>query len=288
MNTLEHRYGEHYWPFRKADAQLESSLFWLPVTGFPAKRLEKAWLIEFIRQFACAVKESLKLRQENFINFDYIHPDLMTPFLQHSVEFNPVLGMLVQPSKAIFRPPTDQQLKEMIDSGDVSRLHNATKSMVYWLPKNKGAGQLEVFGGFGALISVWLAPCPKTTPPDFRIPPKVLENPYFKPLNIPGEIEFTFSLADSFLPRSLELFAKNFKTDPQYAGMPFAVPLLGARDILATANAVRQQWLSLMGAYLAESRDDGGVVLWCRPEIDPLVKQIVEDMHDQGLYYPAD
>jgi hypothetical protein len=287
MADENRRRKEPYWPFRKAESLVGSSLFWLPVSGFPMRQPEKAWVIEFDRQFTLAMKEKLKFRQENFINFDFIYPDLMTPFLKHASEFNPVPGMLVQPSQEVFRAPTEKEIQDIIASGDASKVRNATKNIVYWLPKNKGAKQLTIFGGYGALMSIWLPPCPKTKPPDFRIPPKILENPNFKPLNIPGEIELTFALADSFLPNSLKVFAPDIKDNPQYSGMAFAIPLITSRDILTTPGDVRELWLSLMGAYLAESRDDQGLLLWGRPDIDPLVKQILEGMLEQEIIYPS-
>lgn len=283
----DQRRKEPYWPFLKAESLVGSSLFWLPVSGFPMRQPEKIWVTEFDRQFTQVAKEKLKLRQENFVNFDFIYPDLMTPFLKHAQEFNPIPGMLVQPSQEVFRAPTEKEIQDIIASGDASKVRNATKNIVYWLPKNKGAKQLSIFGGFGALLSLWLPPCPKTKPPDFRIPPKVLENPHFKPLNVPAEIELTFALADSFLPRSIEILAPQIKDDPQYAGMPFAVPLITSRDILTTRAEVRESWLSLFGAYFAESRQDQGLLLWGRPEIDPLVKQIVEGMKEQEIIYPS-
>ncbi len=281
------RHREPFGPFMKAEALVGSSLFWLPVTGFPMRRPEKEWTSEFERRFTQAAKDNLKLRRENFINFHYLYPDLMTPFLQHSLEFNPVPGMLIRPYQEVFRAPTEKQMQEMIRSGDVSKIGSATRDIAYWLPKNKGEKQLSVFGGFGALMSVWLPPCPKTIPPDFRIPPRVLQNPHFKPLNLLGEIELTFALLDSFLAKSLEIFAPRIKEDPQYAGMPFAVPLFTSRDILTARAEVRESWLSLMGAYLAESRDDQGLLLWVRPEVEPLVKRILEELDDQQIFYPA-
>ncbi|MBY0508013.1 MAG: hypothetical protein K2X03_29140 [Bryobacteraceae bacterium] len=243
--------------------------------------------MEFEERFTLAARERLKLRRENFVNFDAIYPDLMTPFLKHSQEFNPIPGMLVQPSQEVFRAPTEKEIQDIIASGDASKIRNATKNIAYWLPKKKGPAQLTALGGFGARLSVWLPPCPKTTPPDFRLPPKVLANPVFKPLDIPGEIEMTFALADSFLPRSLQVFAPEIQDNPQYAGMPFAVPLLTSRDIITTRGEVREAWLSLLGAYLAESREDQGILLWGSVDIDPLMLEIVAALHEENIFYPT-
>jgi len=276
-----------WWPFRRADSLVGSSMFWLPVSNFPVRSQEKQWLLGFLAMFSEGLKQTLDFRQENFLNFDYIYPHLQDLFLRHTLEFNPITGMLVQPSKPPFRPPTEEQLREMMESGDASKIRNAPKNIAYWLAKKKGLRQMEVFFGFGAMVSLWLPVTEETRPPDFRLPKKALKNPAFAGLDLEAEIEFTYSLRDPFLPQSKQIFAPELAGDPQYGGMPFAVPLLTAQDIFYARGEQREAWLGLFGAYAAESREDQGVLLWGRKEIEPVILECLRVLHEQDLRYPT-
>lgn len=276
-----------WWPFRRAESLAGSSMFWLPVSNFPMRSQERQWLLDFFALFSEGLKNNLELRQENFLNFDYIYPHLQDPFLRHMLEFNPITGMLVEPSKPPFRPPTEEQLREMLESGDASRIRNAPKNIAYWLAKKKGLRQMEVFFGYGAMLFLWLAVTDETRPPDFRLPKKVLKNPAFAGLDLESEIDFTFSLRDPFLQKSRQVFAPGMAGDPQYGGMPFAVPLLSAQDVFHARGEHRDTWLEMFGAYAAESRADQGILLWGRKEIEPVVLECLRVLHEQNLKYPT-
>jgi len=276
-----------WWPFRRAESLTGSSLFWLPVSNFPVRTQEKQWLLGFFALFQEGLKKALEFRQENFLNFDYIYPHLQDVFLRHSLEFNPITGMLVQPSKPVFRPPTEEQMREILESGDASPIRNAPKNIAYWLAKKKGLRQMEVFFGYGAMVSLWLPVTEKTRVPDFRLPKKALKNPAFAGLDLESEIEFTYSLRDPFLPKSKEIFAPGLAGDPQYGGMPFAVPLLSAQDIFYASGDLREAWLDLMGAYVCESRTDQGILLWGRRDIELVMLDCLRVLHEQDLQYPT-
>lgn len=276
-----------WWPFRRADSLAGSSMFWLPVSNFPVRSQEKQWLLGFFALFSEGLKNLLEFRQENFLNFDHLYPHLQDPFLRHTLEFNPIPGMLVEPSKPLFRPPTEEQLREILESGDASRIRNAPKNIAYWLAKKKGLRQMEVFFGFGAMVSLWLPVTDETRPPDFRLPKKALKNPAFAGLDLEAEIEFTYSLRDPFLPKSKQLFAPDMAGDPQYGGTPFAVPLLTAQDVFYARGEQREAWLELFGAYASESRADQGILLWGRKDVEPVMLECLRILHEQDLKYPT-
>ncbi len=290
-DTQHHRqspYEKHpCFPFRRANQLAGSALYWMPVSGYPMRAAEKQWLIALVAELGAALKKNLKWRQENFVNFDFIYPDLHEPMLRHSLEFNPIIGLLAQPSQPLFRPPSEKELQHMVASGDASKIRNATKNIAYWMAKNKGAKQLDIFFGCGAMMLVWLPETDETKPPDFRLPKKALANPAFKNLNVEAEIEFTYSLRDPFLAASKETFAAELKNDPQYGGMPFAVPLFTSSDILTAPGEFREKCLNLFGAYLAESRADSGVLLWGKAEIEPLLEAAVHALRDREMLYPT-
>jgi len=283
-----HRDGrENPWaPFRHADSLAGSTLLWLPVSGFPIRSTEKDWILRFLELFSGMLRTKLQLRQENFVNFDYIYPNLHSLFIANAPEFYPICGILASPSKPLYRPPTQEQIQEALESGDHS-IFRGSKSMAYWLARKKGLEQAKVFLGYGAFLSMWLPPSPESQPPELPLNRKIFRNPMLANVDVGAEMEFLFSLNDPFLKKSKEIFAPNLESDPQYRGMLFAAPLMTAQDIFYARGEQRDLWLSLFSAYLVESRPDHGILLWGRPDVDPVLKECLQAMRDQGLKYPT-
>jgi len=277
---------ENPWsPFRRAESLAGSTLLWLPVSGFPLRTAEKEWILRFTSLFGENLSKNLNLRQENFLNFDYIYPNLHSLFVAHAQEFFPICGILSSPSKPLYRPPGQEQIQEALESGDYS-IFRTSKSVAYWLARKKGRRQAEVFLGYGAMVSLWLPPGGGAAAPELPLHLKVFRNPLFANLDLRAEIDFMNSLNDPFLKKSKQVFAPGLDSDPQYGGMLFAVPLMSAQDIFYARGEQREAWLGLFSAYLAESRPDQGILLWCRPEIDPMLKECLEALREEKLKYP--
>jgi hypothetical protein len=281
------REKDPFFPFRKAQQLVGSALFWLPVSGFPMRAQERDWITALAGILTPQFQSQLELRQENFVNFDYIYPALHDTFLRRSMDFNPIPGILYQPSRPLFRPPTEEQLREILESGDASAIRKGSKSLAYWLAKKKGLAQFADFFGFGAMITLWLPVTEETKPPDIPLPKKALQNPAFRGLDVEGEIAFTYSLRDPFLPKSKALFTPGLEGDPQYGSMLFAVPLFTAENIYHGRGEMRDACLELFGAYMVESRDDHGVLLWGRPEIEPILLDALQKLESEGMQYPV-
>lgn len=273
-------------PFRRAESLPGSTLLWLPVSGFPLRSAEKDWILRFLELFSSGLRTSLNLRQENFVNFDYIYPDLHSLFIANAPEFFPICGILASPGRPLYRPPSQEQIQQALASGDHG-IFKTSKSMAYWLARKKGVEQTKVFLGYGAFLSMWLPPSPETRPPELPLNRKIFRNPMLAGVDVGAEMDFLFSLNDPFLKKSREIFAPNVESDPQYRGMLFAAPLLSAQDIFYARGEQRDQWLGLFGAYLVESRPDQGILLWGRPDIDPVLKECLQAMRDQNLKYPT-
>lgn len=281
------RASDPLFPFQKAQQLVGSNLYWLPVSGFPMRVQEREWVTELVGLLTPRFQSELQLRQENFVNFDHIYPALHEIFLRRSMDFNPILGILYQPSRPLFRPPSEDELRQMLESGDASALRKGSKSLAYWLAKKKGIAQFKDFFGYGAMITLWLPETDETKPPEMPLPKKALQNPAFKGLDVEGEIAFTYSLRDPFLPKSKALFTPGLEDDPQYGSMLFAVPLFSAENIYHARGEMRDACLELFGAYLVESRDDHGILLWGRPEIEPILLDALRSLEAKGMTYPV-
>lgn len=276
-----------YAPFRRADALVGSALYWIPVSGVPAREAEKAWLRQFLLAFDAGMKEALKCRVEVFVTRRSIFPDMMDPMLLNLQALNPIPGLMRVHGEKLRKAPHAREIERMVNDGKQEQLLSMGTDTGWWFVKKKADFQRGLFFGHGGMVNVWLPPDPKTAPPPFHMTEKVMKNPAFAGMDIQGTVDVTYSLADSFLPESLKTFAPEVKGDPQYQGYPFALALLKSQDIMSARGEQRDEWLKLAPCYLFESPADAGVILWGKPEVDAIVLKVLEAMREQKLEYPT-
>jgi len=273
-------------PWHKADALVGCSLFWLPVSSFPLRSAEKAWITRLILEIKKKAAEKLQLRMEYFLQKRTLYPLLMDPFLRYNMEFNPLGGMCIRWNKPMARPLTPEDVQQIIESGEKFDADKFTNDYLFWFAMKQHELQLQHFFGFGGSQVLWLPPDPNLPKLPVLFPKKVLEDPRFKPLNYEASVELTASLADGFLPASKELFAKDKANELHLLGTPFFLPVFTAQDILTARGEQREAWLKFMPIYLAESPDDRGVVLFTKPEFDPLLVEILSKFDQEKFDYP--
>lgn len=275
-----------YLPFRRADGLVGSALYWIPVSAFPCGTREKEWLRQFLQAFDKKMKQAMECRVEIFVHRDAIYPDMMEPMLLSLRELNPLPGVMRMYGEPLRKALPPREIERLVTEGKVEALLSMGTDTGWWFVRKNADRQRSLFLGQGGMVNVWLPPDPKTTPPHFRMPEKVLNNPAFAGMDVAGTVQVTYSLADSFLRNSLGVFAPELKSDPQYQGYPFALVLFKSQDIFDVGGDKRKEWLSLAPCYMVESRPDRGILLWGVEEIDELILGVLEDLRKQGSEYP--
>ena len=263
-----------------------SALYWIPVSAFPCRSGEKEWLCQFLIALDREMKEALQCRVEIFVHRDAIYPDLMEPMLLNLQKLNPVPGVMREYGEPLRKAPAPREIVQMVTDGKMEKLLSLGTDTGWWFASKNAGKQRELFLGNGGMVNVWLPPDPKTAPPPFHIPEKVLNNPAFAGMDIAGTVQVTYSFADSFLPNSLKMFAPELKADPQYQGYPFAIALFKSKDIFNAGGEKREEWLQLAPCYLIESRADRGVLLWGTLKLDDVLQKVLEALRQQKLEYP--
>ncbi len=278
--------NEPYLPWRKADSLVGSSLYWIPVTGTPVREGEKQWLRQFLLAFDQAMKAALQCRVEVFVSRKTIFPDMMDPMLLNQQALNPIPGVMRLYGEALRKAPHAREIERLVKEGKQDQLLSMGTDIGWWFAKKQADFQRGLFFGHGGMVNVWLPPDPKTAPPPFHMPEKILKNPSFANMDVQGQVDLTYSLADSFLPNSLATFAPELKGDPQYQGYPFALALLKSQDIMSARGEQREEWLKLAPCYLFESPADAGILLWGKPEVDAAMEAALNVVREQKLEYP--
>lgn len=274
-------------PFRRADALVGSSLYWIPVSGVPVREAEKTWLRQFLLAFDAGMKQALQCRVEVFVTRKAIFPDMMDPMIANLQALNPLPGVMRIYGEKLRKAPHAREIERMVADGKQAQLLSMGSDTGWWFVKKNADAQRALFLGHGGMVNVWLPPDPKTAPPPFHMPEKVMKNPAFAQMDIQGSIDVTYSLADSFLPDSLKVFAPELAGDPQYQGFPFALALLKSQDIMSARAEQRDEWLKLAPCYLFESPPDGGLLIWGKPDVDAVMLKALEAIREQKLEYPT-
>src|SRR5437660_769240 len=75
-------------PFRKAPSATDCHLYWIPVTSWPIPSRERAWLLQFIRQFHSLTESVFELRGEFFLDY-HIAKDVEQKFQKSAIELVP-------------------------------------------------------------------------------------------------------------------------------------------------------------------------------------------------------
>ncbi len=276
-----------YLPWRRADALVGSSLYWIPISGVPCRESEKQWLRHFLLAFDHFIKEALACRVEVFVLRKAIVPDLMDLMLLNLQALNPVAGVMRAYGAPLRKVPNSHEIERIVNEGKQDTLLSMGTDIGWWFAKKKADIQRNLFLGRGGMVNIWLPPDPKTAPPLFPMPENIMKHPSFAGMDIQGAVDVTFSLADSLLPKSLEAFGPEMKADPQYQGFPFAIPLFNSQGILSARGEQREEWLKLAPCFLSESPVDAGLILWGKPEVDGVMRKAVDVMLELKMEYPT-
>ncbi len=274
-------------PFVRAPAITDASVYWMPVRQFPMLPRDREWLAEFHRRLAILLQKEHGLREELFLQFKVLYPDLIDRFTATSSDFMPVTGMSLRPGTSPVSPPDLDSIREQVEGAQKGSTGvDTTRWMpdyLHWFVRKQPEKQREAFLGHGGLITLYLAPDGGTAAPVVEMPGFVKKMSIYDP-NMQEAIQAGYSLRDTFLPRSKEVFGAAFKQDPAFKGMAFILPLLNSESLLQATPEERSRWFEVFSAYLIESRPDSGIVLALKePDFDAKLIDLLADMRREGF-----
>ena len=276
-------------PFVRANAVEDASIYWLPVSQFPMLLPEREWLLEFQRRLALRLGNAPGLREECFLQFKSLYPDLLERFTATTGDYVPMTGLSLTPGTA--SPPLPdmdsirKQVEEAQKSGNAIDVNRWMPDYLHWFLLKKAEAQRRDFFGFGGMLTLYLPPDPNTAAPVLEMPRIIKTHPGYSD-TMQAEIAAAYSLRDSFLARSKQVFGTPFASDPSYKGMLFVLPLLTGASMVQAPSEERTAWFEVFDGYLIESRLDRGVLLMLKdPAFDDVLWELLEQMRNDGLHY---
>lgn len=264
-------------------------LYWIPVTSFPAPIEQRAWLLNFFERLSGFLKDSEGLREEVFFQFKEFF-DLRNQFLNHQVEFHPMIGLSRRPGAPLPDFPSEEEVAEI--SREVLRTMkapDATKYMpdyCYWFIRKLATKQRELFLGHAALTILFLKPDPNA--PSTKLPPPLQflnKRPDFAKVDFEGMLATGCALQDPFLAKSKALFGAGLEDEPQFKGLLYILPLLQTSDFFSQPEEEAKKWFELFDVYINESPADKGILMAFKSDHEEQLVEILTKMKEEGLVY---
>jgi hypothetical protein len=277
-------------PFLRAQQVTDVSLYWAPVTGFPAPVAQREWLEQFLRRLADVLKNGYDLREEWFLQFKALYPHLLNRFTERANKYYPMTGMTLAPGTAPTATPTFEDVKKAVEentrSGEPVDVNRWMPDHAHWFARKNPEEQRNDFFGYGGMFALYLKDDPQTRQRQFPELPRFMKSHEAYTPDLEQQFLLMNALQDGFLAKSKKLFGKPFENDPAYRGMLFILPLMTSRNFVDATADQRQIWFELFDAYFIESKPDAGIVLACKdPDFDERLAAILESMERDGLKY---
>ena len=278
-----------YRPWIRADESRlpDCFLFWMPVSAFPARPLEKSWLREFLDRFSSVLDSQFGLRGEIFFQYKSVQSELVDPFMIYTQKCLTMTGIGRHADETLPAFPSAEQIREIVQSGKTFDVKEWVGDFLYWFLNKQGKRQRELFLGYGGMSTIFLPPDPKTKPPRIPVTPALRASlPVFQKLDVDGVFAATCAMQDQFLEKSKSLFGQGLESRPEYPGIAFILPLLDSAHFFVASSELRAKWFELFEVYVNESKKDKGILLaFQKPEYEPILVEVLESMRQDGLLY---
>jgi hypothetical protein len=276
-------------PFVRASAIEDCSVYWIGVREFPIPLVQREWLLEFLKRLAVVFREKYKTREEWFLQFKALYPDLLNRFIERSSAYIPVTGMTLVPGTSPVSAPDFDDVKRVVEEsskkGNPVDVKQWMPDHAQWFAMKQPEAQRQDFFGHGGMFSLYLKADPKTT----KLPPKLprfMTSHEAHTTDSDRQYAMVASLQDDFLAKSKLKFGEPFREDPSYRGLLFVLPLMTSASLTEATPDARADWFELFDGYCIESKIDRGLVLACKdPDFDEHLIQILESMRDDKFRY---
>ena len=276
-------------PFVRADSATDCSIYWCGVREFPVNAYERTWFLEFLVRLASHLKQTQKLREQNFLQNKFLLPDLMDLFVKRAEEYVPIIGMTLIPgTEPIKIPDAEQMRKEAQKDIDAKRPLDPAR----WMPDYAHlfldpdtTAQRADFFGYGGMLGLYLKPDPRQIEPLPELPRIFTTHPAFSPAMF-KQHQMSLAFQDPWLMQSKEVFGEPFKDSSSFDGLPFILPLLTSASLLDATADERKRWFELFDGYWIESKPDKGLLLVLKaPDFDLELVELLDQMRLDGYTF---
>ncbi|HEX3437411.1 MAG TPA: hypothetical protein VHT24_11645 [Pseudacidobacterium sp.] len=276
-------------PFVRASTIEDISLYWIPVESYPLPARQRRWMLRFLPQLKDLLASKYELREECFLQFKTLYPDLLPRFTEKAREYMPMTGVSLTPGQTPPALPGFEEIKEQVEQsskkGAPLDVHRWMPDHTHWFLIKDSEAQREDFFGHGGMFMLYLKQDTKTQPPVLKLPKIATSHPAFSP-HLEKDLAAAYSLKDAFLAKSKALFGEPFRSDPSFDGLLFVLPLLNSASFMNATVEQRAVWFDVFDGYCIESKADRGVLLALKePDFDDHLVALLQAMREAGDKY---
>ena len=279
----------HLLPFVRASALTDISFYWLPVSEFPIKFLQRRWILELLDLLTKDL-ETDKQAVETFLQLKFARTELNDRFTLTMMEYRPMTGLLLAPGGSLpenLTPLEAKRLSENPGKDATIDIDYLAPDYAAWFAGSQASAQRQDFFGAGGMMMLWIDEGGEPAAPSFDLPNVLRTHPAMKGVDLEGQMKRGMRLQHPFLARSREIFAAHLPDGMMKRHALFVVPLLGSRDFIEATPEQRASWFEIFSAYCIESPRDKGLLLAFRaPDFDERLIALIETVRESLGDYP--
>jgi hypothetical protein len=278
-------------PWIKAPDQTACQVFYLPVSIFPLRMEEAQWIREFSNRLAQRLLRESELREEVFLQLSTATEDYAKEFKRYSQRSFHLLGYVRSPGKELTGIPDADTVSEDIRRTQKFDLARWTADYALWFQTKAAPEQRELFLGSGGMFSIFLPPDGKAQMPEnpFPFTPKMRAAfPLFKTQDVDGFFASAFTVLDSFLENSKQIFGKGLDPEAYVEKIGFVLPRFDSTYLVQVGDEEAAAWFSCFDVYLGESSGEKGMLLAFRKDYRNTVEEVLESMRQDDIVYPLE
>lgn len=224
-----------YISFSKLSLKTGWSGYLLPLSAFPTPETELAPIRQFVGTVATLLAKQRPGDLETFIQLTQLHlGDGARRVSEHGREWMPVMGLGAWPDR---EPPHGWTQEELYSLVPGEKLRPMMDIVLHLTGAGKGNGARDAMLGLGTVLQ------------------------FFVPTG-----------RDKFLAAARNLLWPPIK-DPSYSSFPFYIPLFEAKSISGATESQLESWLCGAHAFIRESYEDKGVLIFAREPLEDILKQ---------------
>ena len=276
---------QQLYPWRRAP-DLKFHLYWAPVSGFPARKDEREWMLRFFDAFHEVAKTQFQLQPEVFVQISAVSKN-RDAFIRNARTFRPRPGISRRPGETALLP-------------DVEKLESDAKaaakpgfdplallpSHCYWLSNKAEHAVRQLFQTSGGLSLFYRKAPPPAKPLPFQIPQQILDKyTDLKKFDLGGLYNLALG-SDDFGKQTKAVFGAGLEQELGYDVLPFIVPRMDAAAFFAMGGEEIKSFFSVIEICVQESPADDGFLLATSVDMEKPMSRTVTLLRQQGLIYP--
>jgi len=276
---------QQLYPWRRAP-DLKFHLYWAPVSGFPARKDEREWMVRFFDAFNDVVQTQFQLCPEVFVQLSAVAL-MRDAFIRNARTLRPRTGVSRRPGETTLLPdPAKLESEAKTAAKPGFDPLSLLPSQCFWLSHKAERDARQLFQATGGLSLLYRKSPGPPKPLPFQIPQQLIDK--YAALR-KYDLEALYNQAtnpDDFGARAKTIFGAGLEKELGFDNLPFIVPRMDAAAFFAMGADDIKNFFSVIDICVQESPTDDGFLLATSADMEKPMARTVTLLRQQGFIYP--